>query len=210
MERNDWHQWFSSHDIPRPRHGLQPKANEYSWHGAWSVRFLMHSCEAKAGGLSLFSLQYHLQRLSKLIPFRQNAFSLSMSKESYSLQQRPTLFRLQSNLFLHLNDLPLSLQALQHLQCYIRLKLYCLKYSQGLHTLQNLQKVNIAGNLIEKIGRWYQSGISSMSILITTKDLCTWFNLSLILIKISYELAWFRVISNIHSPDHPKVCVKTP
>ena len=104
-------------------------------------------------GPRLFPLQYHLQRLSKLFPSRQNAFSLSMSKESYSLQQRLTLFRLQSNLFLHLNDLPLSLQALQHLQCYIRLKLYCLKHSQGLHTLQNLQEVNFAGNLITKIGK---------------------------------------------------------
>lgn len=123
MKRNDWHRRFSSHDIPRPRHELQPKANEYSWQKAWCVRFPMHSCETKAGELSLFSLQYHLQRLSKLIPFWQNAFPLSMSKESYSLQQRPTLFRLQSNLFLHLNDLPVSLQALQHLQCYIRLKI---------------------------------------------------------------------------------------
>lgn len=148
-ERNDWHQWFSSGDTLRPRHGLQPKANEYSRRRAWSVRFLMHSCETKAGGLSLFSLQYHLQRLSKLIPFRQNAFSLSTSKESYSLPQRLTLFRLQSNLFLHLNDLPLSLQALQHLQCYVRLKLRCLKRSQHLYTLQNLQEVNLAGTLME-------------------------------------------------------------
>lgn len=153
MKTNDWHQWFSSCGVPRPRHGLQPKANEYSWHEARSVWLFIHSCETKAGGPRLFPLQYHLQRLSKLFPSRQNAFSLSMSKESYSLQQRLTLFRLQSNLFLHLNDLPLSLQALQHLQCYIRLKLYCLKHSQGLHTLQNLQEVNFAGNLITKIGK---------------------------------------------------------
>lgn len=164
MERNDWHQWCSFHDIPRPRHG--PKALEYSWHEAWSVKFLMHSCESKAGGPSLFSLQYHLQRLSKLIPFWQNAFSLSVSKASYSLQQRPILFRLQSNLVLHLNDLPPSLQACQHLQCCIRLKLHCLKHSQGLHTWPNLQDVNLSGNLVENTGRWYQSGISSMSILL--------------------------------------------
>lgn len=132
-----------------------------------------------------------------------------MSKESFSSQQRPTLFRLQSNLFLHLNDLPVTLQALQHLQCYIRLKLYCLKHSQGLHTLQNLQEVNLTGNL-GKIGRFYQSGIFSMIILIITKDLWKWFCFSLILAKISYQLAWSRVIPNIHSPEHPKVFVKTP
>lgn len=132
-----------------------------------------------------------------------------MSKESYSSLQRPTLFRLQSNLFLHLNDLPVSLQAPQHLQCYIRLKLYCLKHSQGLHTLQNLQEVNLTGNL-GKIGRWYQPHIFIMIILIITKDFCNWFHFSLILIKISYQLARFGVISKIHNPEHPKLCVKTP
>lgn len=158
----------------------------------------------------LFSSQYHLQRLSKLIPSWQDAFSLCMSKGSYSSQQRPTLFRLQSNLFLHLDDLPGSLQALQHLQCYIRLKLYCLKHSQGLHILQNLQEVNLTGNL-GKIGRWDQSCIFIMIIqYIIIKDLCKWFHFSLILIKISYELAWFEVTSKIHNPEHPKVCVKTP
>lgn len=121
-----------------------------------------------------------------LIPSWQNAFSLSMSKGSYSSPQRPTLFRLQSNLFLHLNDLPVSLQAPQHLQCYIRLKLHCLKHSQGLHTLQNLQEVSLTGNL-GKIGRWYQSHIFIIIIFITTKDLCKWFHFSLILIKISYQ-----------------------
>ncbi|KAM9239165.1 LOW QUALITY PROTEIN: leucine-rich repeat-containing protein 9 [Leptosomus discolor] len=50
------------------------------------------------------------------------------------------------------NNLIKNVEAFQHLQCYIRLKLYCLKHSESLHTLQNLQEVNLSGNLIEKIG----------------------------------------------------------